>query len=95
MLPTLGPGRHLPLDRVTGFVRGHRAVHAERPTRHEPLPAEAGADPFATATQTFGGAPEPAVLDRFARVLTGIGGGDPGLAADPPDPVARVRETVR
>jgi DNA-binding PadR family transcriptional regulator len=70
LLLTVLFGRHLPPDRLRGYVAAHRARHAERLAGYEriraELPADASdADPYGVATLAFGLAYERAVLDWF------------------------------
>ena len=60
LLLTIAFGRHLPTQRLAGFVDRHRAVHQARLEGHEEQrrAAEAArghADPYVLATLEFGG----------------------------------------
>lgn len=71
-------GRHVPPDRLTAFVRSHRAVHATRLASYEayldtPGSVEAG-DPYREATLDFGIRYERAVLDWFDHLPATIRG---------------------
>ncbi|MFE9688756.1 helix-turn-helix transcriptional regulator [Micromonospora sp. NPDC005806] len=70
LLLTVLFGRHLPPDRLAGFLAAHRAAHAARLAGYQAaaagLPEEADAvDPYSVATLRFGLAYEQAVLDWF------------------------------
>lgn len=91
LLLTVLFGRHLEPERLAGFLRAHRAVHADRLLRYEQMAAAARAagapaDPYAMATLDFGLIYERAVLEWFDRLPAdpgtptrqGCGGGEWG-----------------
>jgi DNA-binding PadR family transcriptional regulator len=69
-------GRHVPPDRLAGFLARHRIAHAQRLAGYEKLraAAESGTDPdpYALATLDFGIAYERAVLGWFDRLPESI-----------------------
>jgi DNA-binding PadR family transcriptional regulator len=91
LLLTVLFGRHLPAERLAGFLDTHRASHAQRLAFYEAAAAglteEAAAEePYAVATLRFGLAYERAVLDWFDALPAGLGSAsnpdeDPGAAA--------------
>jgi DNA-binding PadR family transcriptional regulator len=86
LLLTVLFGRHVPPDRLTGFVAAHRAAHAERlaayeRTRTELPPQAAEAEPYAVATLEFGLAYERAVLAWFDGLPEPVAGPARGVPA--------------
>jgi DNA-binding PadR family transcriptional regulator len=76
LLLTMSFGSHLDPQRLAGFVRDHRAVHAARLARYEETAAvmdEEGADAFARSTLQFGLQYERAVLGWFDSLPKEIG----------------------
>jgi DNA-binding PadR family transcriptional regulator len=79
LLLTIAFGRHLPPERLAGFVAHHREVHAQRLASYREtraaLTAEASEpDPYALATLDFGLIYEEAVLAWFDRLPPDVGG---------------------
>jgi DNA-binding PadR family transcriptional regulator len=79
LLLTILFGRHLPPERLAGFVATHRRVHADRLADYQRQRAELGdaiaaAEPYAIATLDFGIAYEQAVLDWFDALPPAIKG---------------------
>jgi DNA-binding PadR family transcriptional regulator len=83
LLLTISFGRHVPPDRLAGFIRAHREAHAERLHGYSQQAStmrdagDAVRDPFQAATLAFGLAYERAVLDWFAAL--------PETIQEPPD----------
>jgi DNA-binding PadR family transcriptional regulator len=65
LLLTIMFGRHVPPDRLPGFVAEHRAVHAARLAGYHRQKAEGVPDGYADAVLDFGIAYESAVLAWF------------------------------
>jgi DNA-binding PadR family transcriptional regulator len=81
LLLTVTFGRHLPPDRLAGYLRRHREEHVGRLLRYATMRGEAAdaadQDPYALATLDFGLAYERAVLDWFDQLPPAIRGADP------------------
>lgn len=78
LLLTVSFGRHLPPERLAGFLERHRARHAERLAGYEQQHAAAcaagdAADPYVLATLEFGLAYERAVLAWFDGLPATLG----------------------
>jgi DNA-binding PadR family transcriptional regulator len=79
LLLTVMFGRHVPGDRLAGYIAAHRKAHAERLASYEreraELPAEAAeAEPYAVAALDFGLAYERAVLAWFDALPASVAG---------------------
>jgi DNA-binding PadR family transcriptional regulator len=72
-------GRHVPAERLAGWLRNHRADHAARLDRYRgeirSMEESGAADRFVLATLGFGVTYEQAVLDWFERLPTLISSG--------------------
>ena len=82
LLLALRFGRHVPVERLTAYLRQHREVHAEKLRTYEEqaaaldsAPASAR-DPFQQATLAFGIAYERAVMDWFTQLPALLGQDD-------------------
>jgi DNA-binding PadR family transcriptional regulator len=79
-------GRHVPAERLAGWLRNHRAEHAARLDRYRAeirSMEESGAvDAFAVATLGFGATYEQAVLEWFERLPAAISSGAGPSTAD-------------
>ncbi len=93
LLLTIAFGRHLPAERLAGFVAQHRALHADRLAGYERQQAGATAaadraDPYALATLSFGVAYERAALVWFDQLPPEIRGSGDWPAAASPEPLS-------